>query len=189
MSKKKTISDLKIRLLTADDIPAYAAHLIRNLKTSGLDDTPIFTIRSRTSVIDGEELAKTLTVAMGKNTEPGWEKIWAAWDGNLLVGDVALMSDRYAPSQMHRVMLGMEIELDYRHMGLGKRLMREVIDWAKAQAFLKWIDLGVFSDNAPARRLYESSGFIECGRTVDAFRVDGHSLDDIQMVLDLDQLR
>ena len=189
MSKKKTISDLKIRLLSADEIPAYAAHLNRNLKTSGLDDTPIFAMRSRTTQMDTDDMAKRLRVSLAKNTEPGWKKIWAAWDGDLLIGGVALMTDRNAPSQMHRATLGMGIELDYRHMGLGKRLMRDVIDWAKAQAFLKWIDLGVFSHNAPARRLYESSGFVECGRTIDSFRVDNHSIDDIQMVLDLDQLR
>jgi len=99
------------------------------------------------------------------------------------------LTERNAPSQMHRATLGMGIELGYRHMGLGKHLMNEATQWAKAHSFLKWIDLGVFSHNAPARRLYESCGFIECGRTIDAFRVDGHSIDDIQMVLDLDQLR
>ena len=187
---RKTPSDLKICLLTADDIPAYAAHLNRNIKTSGLDDTPIFAMRSRASVIDPGQLAERLLVTLAKQTkEHGWQKIWAAWDGDLLVGGVSLMTDRYAPSQSHRAMLGMGIESGYRHMGLGKHLMNEAINWAKAQAFLKWIDLGVFSGNAPARKLYQSYGFIEYGRTVDAFRVDGHSVDDIQMVLDLDQLR
>lgn len=189
MSKKKTISDLKIRLLTADEIPAYTAHLNRNLKTSGLDATPIFAMRSRTTQMDSDDMAKRLLVSLAKTTEHGWKKIWAAWDGDLLIGAVALLTERNAPSQMHRATLGMGIELDYRHMGLGKSLMSEAIQWAKAQTFLKWIDLGVFSHNAPARRLYESCGFVECGRTIDAFRVDNHIIDDIQMVLDLDQLR
>ena len=189
MSKKKALSDLKIRLLAADEIPAYADHLNRNLKTSGLDDTPIFAIRSRSTQMDTDDIAERLLVSLAKTTEHGWKKIWAAWDGDLLIGGVALMTDRNAPSQMHRATLGMGLELDYRHMGLGKRLMNEATQWAKGQAFLKWIDLGVFSHNASARRLYESCGFIECGRTIDAFRVDGHSIDDIQMVLDLDQLR
>ena len=161
MSKQKNHSDLQIRLLTADGIPAYTTHLNRNLKTSGLDATPIFAMRSRTSQMDIEDMAKRLLVSLAKNTDHGWNKIWAAWDGDLLIGDVSLVTDHYAPLQMHRAMLGMEIEVDYRHMGLAKRLMREVIDWVKAQAFLKWFDLGVFSDNAHARRLYESSGFVE----------------------------
>jgi len=77
MSKKKALSDLKIRLLTADEIPAYAAHLNRNIKTSGLDDTPIFAMRSRSTQMDTDDIAKRLLVSLAKTTEHGWKKIWA----------------------------------------------------------------------------------------------------------------
>ena len=63
--------------------------------------------------------------------------------------------------------------------------METLISWAKVQNFLTWIDLGVFAHNTPARRLYEGFGFVECGRVVDSFRIDGHHVDDILMNLNL----
>jgi RimJ/RimL family protein N-acetyltransferase len=48
---------------------------------------------------------------------------------------------------------------------------------------VEWVDLGVFSDNVKARRLYERLGFEQVGLVRDAFRLtDGTSLDDVLMV-------
>ena len=65
--------------------------------------------------------------------------------------------------------------------------MTTALLWAKQQGFIEWVDLCVLSHNASARRLYDHFKFIEAGRTVDCFRVDGHSLGDIQMTLGLNQ--
>ena len=58
------------------------------------------------------------------------------------------------------------------------------LGWAADQG-LAWVDLGVFSENAPARALYRKLGFEEVGIVEDAFRVDGSSLDDVAMVFRL----
>lgn len=62
--------------------------------------------------------------------------------------------------------------------------MTEAITWARAEG-LRWLDLGVFADNAPARALYRQLGFVEVGTVPDAFRIDGRSVEDVSMVLDL----
>jgi RimJ/RimL family protein N-acetyltransferase len=43
----------------------------------------------------------------------------------------------------------------------------------------------VFAGNARARKLYQRMGFIETGWVRDCFRIDGVTIDDISMVLDL----
>ena len=64
-------------------------------------------------------------------------------------------------------------------------LLHAAIDWAKHQPSIAWIDLGVFSDNPGAQALYTRHGFEVLGRMPDRFRVDGESLEDISMTLDV----
>jgi len=61
--------------------------------------------------------------------------------------------------------------------------MEVAIEWARRQPTIVWIDLNVFSDNPGARALYERHGFQVQRRTPDRFRIDGISLDDTAMAL------
>jgi RimJ/RimL family protein N-acetyltransferase len=63
--------------------------------------------------------------------------------------------------------------------------METAIAWARGEARLSYIDLGVFVGNDRARRLYERMGFVEQWIRRDAFRVEGVVIDDIQMTLAL----
>jgi RimJ/RimL family protein N-acetyltransferase len=74
----------------------------------------------------------------------------------------------------------------YTGQGWGKALLETSISWAKTQPKLAFIDLGVFSHNAPARKLYLRAGFIEQGVRDDAYRIPGAGpVDDIMMTLPL----
>jgi len=67
-----------------------------------------------------------------------------------------------------------------------RRLLEATVAWARSEAGLSFIDLGVFSGNAPARRHYERMGFVVIGERPDAFRLDaGPVIDDVQTVLRL----
>ena len=183
-----------IRALIPSDAPAFADHICRNLPTSGTGTTPIFYARSRHTLLDHPSMVKGCSERWAKLVgEPSWERGWGAFEGSgaeqKIIGAVSLQTGRYLDSQSHRAVLGMGIEDGFRSAGVGSGLMKAAIDWAIGQPFLSWIDLGVFAHNHPARRLYEKFGFSEAGRTIDLFRIDGHSVDDIQMVLDLRQLR
>ena len=59
------------------------------------------------------------------------------------------------------------------------------IAWARDQPSIDWIDLGVFSDNPGAQALYVRHGFPVVGRTPDRVRVDGQSLDETSMTLNV----
>ena len=63
--------------------------------------------------------------------------------------------------------------------------MTMIIEWARNETQLEWIDLGVFATNPKAHELYKSLGFIDWGRCPDRFRVDGHKITDISMSLKL----
>ena len=67
----------------------------------------------------------------------------------------------------------------------GSMLVDAAIEWAKHEPGIAWIDLEVFSDNPAAQALYMRHGFLVLGRTPDRFRVDGHSLEDISITIDV----
>jgi RimJ/RimL family protein N-acetyltransferase len=77
----------------------------------------------------------------------------------------------------------MGVARSHRREGGGTLLLATAIEWARDQPMIDWIDLGVFSGNPGAKALYAGHGFMVLGRTIDRFRVDGKSLDEISMTL------
>jgi RimJ/RimL family protein N-acetyltransferase len=116
--------------------------------------------------------------------QPGWERAWGVFDSDRMIGHLDLKTRPLATSA-HRAIVGIGIEETHRRMGLGLRLMETAIEWAQSQEQLSWLDLNVFANNEAAVRLYAKCGFVEVGRISDMFRVDGQSMNDIQMVLKL----
>lgn len=119
-------------------------------------------------------------------TEPGWFRLWLLREASTraIVGHADLSGGRLQ-AELHRASLGMGITRAHRGVGQGQRLLEAVIAWARDEAGLSWIELGVFHCNPRAQRLYRRCGFVEAGRVPDCFRVDGVVIDDIRMVLRL----
>lgn len=57
----------------------------------------------------------------------------------------------------------MYVASQLRHMGIGKSLLMELLNKAKAIQGLEQISLGVVSSNEQAKGLYASVGFQICG--------------------------
>jgi ribosomal protein S18 acetylase RimI-like enzyme len=70
-----------------------------------------------------------------------------------------------------------------RGAGMGRALMRALIEQARVQRGLEQIVLTVTSGQVAARRLYESLGFKAFGREPRALRVGGRYLDEDYYVL------
>jgi GNAT superfamily N-acetyltransferase len=118
-------------------------------------------------------------------TEPGWARVFGVRDG--LRGPVIAHLDlrgAETKTKVHRARIALGVEPSYQRRGLGEKLMCEAIAFAEA-AGLAWLDLWVFSHNAPAQTLYRKLGFFEIGRYPDQFRVGSASIEDIAMVLPL----
>ncbi len=71
--------------------------------------------------------------------------------------------------------------------GIGKALLAEAIERAKALPGLEQIELCVVTRNTRARNLYASLGFSSCGIDPRALLVDGEYFDEERMVLFLHQ--
>lgn len=159
----------------------YARHVVAHMAESGREGSPHFAIARTWSV---DEVAHNLVARLEKSLdEPLWGRAWmmVGDDGDEIVGHVELRGGRVA-AEMHRATLGMGIMRAYTGKGHGARLVEASIAWAR-EAKLAWIDLGVFSDNIPARKLYRRMGFVEIGTRAEAFHLDaGVSIDDVMMV-------
>ena len=185
MTSPAAAPPLTIRMarLDGDDPEAYARHIVDHMAESGRGGLPHFALSriwSRDEVRSGfvGRLAKGLD-------EPLWGRTWLLVDDRRVVGHLELRGGRL-PAEMHRATLGMGILRAHTGQGHGRRLVEAAIRWARDDAGLSWIDLGVFASNAPARRLYARMGFVEVGLRPDAFHLDaGPRIDDVQMALKL----
>ena len=117
----------------------------------------------------------------------GWRRAWGLFDQDEPVGSLNLAGGALY-SELHRVNMGMGILRSHQRQGGGSMLLETAIEWAQEQAGIAWIDLGVFSDNFGAQAMYERHGFEVLGLTSDRFRVDGSSLDEVLMTLNVDPI-
>jgi RimJ/RimL family protein N-acetyltransferase len=105
-----------------------------------------------------------------------------AMDGNSVVGWCDIRRHD-ATIMAHCGTLGLGVIEGYRGRGLGKRLMQATLDAVlESDLGIERVELSVFSTNARAQALYQSVGFAEEGRKIDARRVDGVSSDLLLMV-------
>ncbi|ABS40969.1 GNAT family N-acetyltransferase [Clostridium botulinum] len=79
-------------------------------------------------------------------------------DKNKVVGVIGLNINSN-PRTKHTASLGMMVHKAYQGNGIGKKLMSEILDLADNWLMLVRIELGVFTDNEKAIKLYEKFGF------------------------------
>lgn len=93
----------------------------------------------------------------------------AEMDGRA-VGALGLHVER-SPRRRHCASIGMAVHDDYQRRGVGHALLVAALDLADNWLGILRVELSVFTDNAPAIRLYEASGFaIEGTHRAYAFR-------------------
>lgn len=168
---------------TATDLDGFARHMVEHMRESGREGSTHF---APSRLLVREDVSAAALTRWSKDLdEPVWGRAFLLWAGDSVVGHVELRGGRIV-AEMHRAVLGMGINRAFTGKGHGRRLALTAIEWAREEAGLSWIDLGVFANNARARRLYASLGFVEQGAREDAFRLDaGITVTDMQMALDL----
>lgn len=88
------------------------------------------------------------------------------------------------PEVMRHVMvLGMYVRAEYQGLGVGTLLMEAMATLAK-RLHLSRVMLSVFEGNIPAEKLYQKTGFIECGK-LPGWLQEGY-VNEVYMVLQLD---
>lgn len=105
----------------------------------------------------------------------------AAFVNNELSGNEGISCARNHIKLKHRAVFGISIKEKYWNNGIGNELIREIIEQAKQMGY-EQIELGVFSDNDKAKKLYKKYGFEVWGTTKNAFKLkDGTYHDEIIM--------
>ncbi|WP_437964894.1 GNAT family N-acetyltransferase [Sorangium sp. So ce260] len=167
------------------DARAFMTYLIEHMAESGRRGVPHFAV---VTSLAPDEVEKSARDRWSKALdEPLWGRAWLLRSTEpraRVVGHIELRGGRVW-SESHRAVLAMGILGPYTGQGHGRRLLETAIAWARDKAGLSYLDLGVFSNNERAMRLYARMGFVPIGTREDAFRVDGAILDDIQMTLAL----
>ena len=87
----------------------------------------------------------------------------------------------------HGADLGISVQKKFLHLGVGKALMQEIINFAKSTNILTALHLHVRVDNIHAIELYRKFGFEEFGVFPKQIRIDGVYYDTLMMNLDLEQ--
>jgi len=109
------------------------------------------------------------------------ETIIVAEINNVVVGSIAFRSNKLKRLS-HTGSFSMSISENYRGMGIGKLLLKALLDWAEKNPSIEKVSLGVLSTNHRAISLYKSMGFIEEGRKVKELKIsDNNYVDDILM--------
>lgn len=176
---------MNVRLLELGDIDRYLAHVVDVDADSGVDGRPHSHPYGRSEPFDMEAGRRREHTRWSTGLdEPGWRRAWGLFHGDDLVGHLYLAGGELR-SALHRVEMGMGVDRSHRRRGGGSMLLSTAIEWARQQPGIDWIDLGVFADNSGAQALYAAHGFEVLGRTPDRFRVDGCSLDDVSMTLNV----
>ncbi|MBR5949755.1 MAG: GNAT family N-acetyltransferase [Clostridia bacterium] len=99
-----------------------------------------------------------------------------------LIADGSLHA--HARRMSHRAELGISVRKPYWNMGIGKKLMLELIGFAK-ECGIELIDLQVLEINKAAIHLYESFGFEIIGKIPAFFKIGDEYFDAIAMCLDI----
>ena len=108
-----------------------------------------------------------------------------AFAGEKLVGEFGVAQVRPHIKYRHRAVVGISVRKDHWGCGLGSYLMQLAIDQTRSNGF-EQLELGVYSDNARAIRLYEKFGFQKLCTHPDFFRIGGQRFDFDLMLLPLD---
>ena len=115
----------------------------------------------------------------------------AADNGRYLVAETAgqivghgLLDPLPLAAVRHVVHLTLVVHPGWHGQGVGRALLRSLIEWAQTTPAVEKIELNVRASNAPAQSLYRAMGFAEIGRWKDRVRVGpDHYVDDVAMEL------
>lgn len=172
---------MEIRLAQQEDLSGLFEYLTRQLKENGSENTALFHPLSRDQLELPEAMKSRFRDGMDKVVgEHGWRQIWLAVEGECILGHIDLRHHD-EPNTQHRALLGMGVDSQCRGQGLGKQLIRYVMDWAATHSAFEHLDLWVLSSNVPACRLYEREEFTQCASISDMYRIDGRSVSYLMM--------
>lgn len=99
-----------------------------------------------------------------------------------MVGMLGVLREAHEKARHKALVWGVYVAPEARRRGVGRALFEAAIERAR-DVGIERLNLAVKVDNAAARGLYQSMGFVSWGIERDSFRVDGRPIDEEHMVL------
>ncbi|QGZ58117.1 GNAT family N-acetyltransferase [Paraburkholderia acidiphila] len=115
----------------------------------------------------------------------GEQIVFAAFDGDALVGIVGLLREVRQKLAHKALIWGVFVDPARRGGGIAKKLMESAVNHARSIGVLQ-VQLVVSAQNPRAQALYRSCGFVRYGVEPRGLCVNGEYIDDELMVLFLD---
>ena len=109
--------------------------------------------------------------------------VLGAFDGDRLIAAAGFARIQRVKRRHKGGVWGMFVVPEYRRRGIARALLEELIEKVRALPDLRFVQLSVTVE--PARKLYESLGFVAWGREPASLCLDGEYIDEDHMVLDL----
>lgn len=162
-------ADVAIRRLKSDDAASFKA-----IRLEALSANPEL-LRSTFALENG------LGVAWFASRLQNAHVVGAFQNGEL-VGTAGFSIQEGQPNAHKGRLFGMYVRPASRNAGIGRLLLNAVLDIAREHVEL--IQLSVVRENRPARRLYESAGFLEYGVETKASKYGNKYYDEALMALE-----
>ncbi|RBP04464.1 GNAT family N-acetyltransferase [Rossellomorea aquimaris] len=166
-----------------------AEYKIRNVR---VDDAEILLEIERSVISEGEYFIVVAEELEKKPVQEEKERIQRRLDNDketlivaevngVVVGSIEFRSQT-TKRLSHTGSVSMSISKNYRDMGIGKALLKALLDWAEENPLIEKVSLGVLSTNQRAISLYKQMGFLEEGRLMKEYKLShGKYIDDVLM--------
>jgi ribosomal protein S18 acetylase RimI-like enzyme len=166
---------MHIRRLTPEDAAAFQA-----LRLAALQEAPTAFGSSFE-----EEKGFSAPVIEGRLALKPDRGPFGAFEGQELVGLVALGREGMKKLSHKALVWGMYVKPSQRGKGVGKALLHEALSLARSAPGVVQVNLSVNAGNTSAIRLYESAGFKVFGQEPCALHINGEFHDELHMYLHL----
>ena len=165
----------------------FFQYLAIHISENGQNGTTLYFPISKEQSMLSNELMMKFKDGMSKEIgEIGWRKVWVAFSQEgKIVGHIDIRSNTHLNSE-HRALLGMGVDINFRRLKIGRKLLEFIIEYCRKSPKISWIDLEVMTKNVPAKNLYEKMNFEHLSTTKDMFRIDNISYDYTSMTLNVE---
>lgn len=99
---------------------------------------------------------------------------------NRLAGYIGYKNPTGLLSNSHVLEIDIGVHPDFQRSGVGKQLIDYIFKWGKENGYGK-VSIRVLETNTQAIAFYKAKGFIEQGRLIDEFFINGQFVDDLLM--------
>lgn len=166
---------MRIRRLLPSDAVAF-----QDLRLRGLRESP-----SAFGSSYEEEADRPISDIENSLSDLSDRKVFGAFFDQTLVGVVGVGRESGIKERHRGFVRSMYVEPAARRQGVGKALMAEAVNHARALPGLRQITLAVTAGNDAAIATYAGFGFVVCGTAPEALHVEGRFYDELQMICHL----